>query len=71
MTVRFPAPWRIVDIPSGLAVEDATGLQLRVFYSRAGPSTAGHMGFLTMDEARQLAVDFATLPKLLNGRQAE
>jgi hypothetical protein len=29
------------------------------------------MGFLTMDEARQLAVDFATLSKLLNGRQTE
>jgi len=35
MTSRFPAPWRIVDIPSGFAVEDATGVQLGVFYGRA------------------------------------
>jgi len=30
MTGRFPAPWRIVEIPSGFAVEDTTGLQLGV-----------------------------------------
>jgi hypothetical protein len=32
-----------------------------VFYGRADPNTAGHTGFLTMDEARQMAVDFARL----------
>ena len=31
MISRFPAPWRIVDIPSGFAVEDANGQQLGVF----------------------------------------
>ena len=67
MTGRFPAPWRIVEIPSGFAVEDATGVQLGVFYGRADPNTAGHTGFLTMDDARQMAIDFAKLPKLLNG----
>jgi hypothetical protein len=36
-----------------------------VFYGRADPNTAGHAGFLTMDEARQMAIDFAKLPKLL------
>jgi hypothetical protein len=71
MTGRFPAPWRIVEIPSGFAVEDATGVQLGVFYGRADPNTAGHTGFLTMDDARQMAVDFAKLPKLLNGRRKE
>jgi hypothetical protein len=30
MTSRFPAPWRTVEIPSGFAVEDATGQQLGV-----------------------------------------
>ncbi len=71
MTGRFPTPWRIVEIPSGFAVEDATGQQLGVFYGRADPNIAGHMGFLTMDEARQMAIDFARLPELLNGRTDE
>jgi hypothetical protein len=39
--------------------------QLGVFYGRADPNPAGHTGFLTIDEARQLAVDFARLPELL------
>src|SRR5467141_120377 len=65
MTTRFPAPWRIVEIPNGFAVDDATGQQLGVFYGRADPNPAGHTGFLTIDEARQLAVDFARLPELL------
>ena len=65
MASRFPAPWRIVEILSGFAVEDACGQQLGVFYGRADPNIAGHTGFLTMDEARQMAVDFARLPELL------
>ena len=71
MTGRFPGPWRIVEIQSGFAVEDATGQQLGVFYGRADPNTAGHTGFLTMDEARRMALDFAKLPKLLNGHAAK
>jgi hypothetical protein len=65
MTNRFPAPWRIVEMPTGFAVEDATGQQLGVFYGRSDPNTAGHTGFLTIDEARQVALDFARLPELL------
>ena len=65
MTTRFPAPWRIVEIPNGFAVDDASGQQLGVFYGRADPNEAGHTGFLTIEEARQMAVDFARLPELL------
>jgi hypothetical protein len=65
MTSRFPAPWRIVEIPNGFAVDDATGRQLAVFYGRVDSNIAGHTGFLTIDEARQLAVNFAKLPDLL------
>jgi hypothetical protein len=65
MTGRFPVPWRIAELPNGFAVEDATGQQLGVFYGRADPNITGHTGFLTMDEARQMAVDFARLPELL------
>jgi hypothetical protein len=65
MTSRFPAPWRIVEIPNGFAVDDASGQQLGVFYGRTDPNAAGHTGFLTIEEARQMAVDFARLPELL------
>ena len=64
MTSRFPAPWRIVELPNGFAVEDANGQQLGVFYGRV-PNTAGHTGILTMDEARQMAMNFARLPERL------
>jgi hypothetical protein len=67
MTSRFPEPWRIVELPNGFAVEDATGKQIGVFYGWA-PDTAGHTGIMTIDEARQMAIDFARLPELLNGR---
>src|SRR5262245_21946423 len=70
MTSRFPAPWRIVEIPNGFAVDDATGQQLGVFYGRGDPNAAGHTGFLTIDEARQMAVDFARLPELLKRTSA-
>jgi hypothetical protein len=65
MNRQFPAPWRIVEIPNGFAVDDATGQQLGVFYGRADPNAAGHTGFLTIEEARQMAVGFARLPELL------
>src|SRR5262250_780365 len=70
MTNRFPTPWRIVEIPNGFAVDDASGQQLGVFYGRADPNAAGHTGFLTIEEARQMAVDFARLPELLERTSA-
>ncbi len=68
MITDFPAPWRIVELPTGFAVEDATGKQIGVFYGRA-PDIAGHTGIMTMDEARQMALDFARLPELLQGEK--
>jgi hypothetical protein len=70
MKNRFPTPWRIIEMPTGFAVEDATGQQLGLFYGRSDPNTAGHTGFLTIDEARQLAVTFARLPELLDRASA-
>jgi hypothetical protein len=64
MITNFPAPWRIVELLNGFAVEDATGRQIRVLYGRA-PDSAGHTGIMTIDEARQMAIDFAKLPELL------
>ena len=64
MNARFPAPWRIVEMPNGFAVEDAAGKQIGVFYGRA-PDIAGHTGIMTMDKAREMAIEFAKLPELL------
>jgi hypothetical protein len=69
---RFPPPWRVVEMSGGYAVEDADGQQLGMFYgSRATPDVARQAQALTMDEARRMAVDFAKLPKLLNGGRPE
>src|SRR4029077_16207307 len=46
-------------------VDDANGRQLAVFYGRADPNIAGHTGYLTINEARQLAGNFGKLPELL------
>jgi hypothetical protein len=62
---RFPAPWRIVELPNGFVVNDAAGQQLGVFYGRADPNTAGHTGYVTLCEAREFAANFARLPELL------
>jgi hypothetical protein len=50
--------------PERVAVEYATGKQIGVFYGRV-PCSARHTGIMTIDEARQMAVDFAKLPELL------
>jgi hypothetical protein len=65
MTGHFPGPWRIIEIPHGFAVDDATGQQLAVFYGLAEPKTAKQIDFLTFDEARQMAGDFAKLPEMI------
>ena len=61
---RFP-PWQVLELQDGYAVEDARGHRLGVFYGRADPSMAMRAGLLTLDEARQMAFDFARLPELL------
>jgi len=55
----------VLELPGGYAVEDAEGYRLCIFFGRADPSTAKHADALTLDEARQMAFDFARLPELL------
>jgi len=61
---RFP-PWQVLELEDGYAVEDAQGHRLGVFYGRANRSTAKHANVLTLEEARQMAFEFARLPELL------
>ena len=61
---RFP-PWQVLELQGGYAVEDAEGYRLCIFFGRADPSTVKQAGVLTLDEARQMAFDFARLPELL------
>jgi hypothetical protein len=66
MTSRFPGPWQIAELPNGFAIHDANGRHLGFFYGRTDPNMAGHGDFLMIDDARQIALDFAMLPELLN-----
>ncbi len=61
---RFP-PWQVIELQGGYAVEDAEGRRLGIFYGEADASAAKQAGGLTLDEARQMAFDFARLPELL------
>ena len=61
MTSRFPGPWQIVEFTNGFGVFDATGRQLGFLYGRTDPDIAGHAEFLMIDDARQIALDFARL----------
>src|SRR5258707_4226577 len=56
----------MVECRSGFAGTDAAGRRPGLFYGRAASNMAGHAGFLMIDDARQIAVDFARLPELLN-----
>jgi len=66
MTSRFPPPWSIAELSNGFAVHDANGRHLGFFYGRTDPNMAGHGDFLMIDDARQIALDFAQLAELLN-----
>lgn len=62
---RFPPHWTIERLPGGFKVVDANGQSLAYFYARDNDHDANIAKVLTMDEARQMASNFAKLPNLL------
>jgi hypothetical protein len=64
MTTRFPSAVADRRVADWIRCRGRHREANRLFYGRA-PDSAGHTGIMTMDEARQMAVDFAKLPELL------
>jgi hypothetical protein len=62
---RFPPPWKFEQIPGGFKVLDASGQSLAYVYGRETKADADIAHVLTMDEARRIASNIATLPTLL------
>jgi hypothetical protein len=62
---RFPPPWSVEKIASGLVVRDANGQSLAYVHSRENANDAHMAKVLTEDEARRIASNIAKLPALL------
>ena len=64
-TRRFPPPWTVEQIPGGYKVKDANGQSLAYVYGRESRADADTAHVITMDEARRIASNIATLPSFL------
>jgi len=65
MPRRFPPPWSIEERQESFIVKDASGQRLAYLYFEDEPQRQMSMKRLSHDEARQIAVNFAKLPDLL------
>jgi hypothetical protein len=63
---RFPGPWRADKIAGGYVVRDSNDQALAYIYSRERDADARQFNELTSDEARRVAMVFASLPELLD-----
>jgi len=71
-TRRFPAPWRVEDLPGGFKVVDANGIALAYCYARDDLTLkTGGGEWLTTDEARRIAAGIARLPELLSAKRGQ
>jgi hypothetical protein len=62
---RFPPPWTVIGNAESFWVQDAGGQTVGWFYFRHNEETARQAKVLTRDEARRMAVNFASLPELV------
>src|ERR1700678_947565 len=66
---RFPPPWTIEEYNDAcFIVRDKSGQGLGYFYFEEESGRREAANLLTKDEARRLAVNFAKLPELLQGK---
>jgi len=64
---RSPTPWRSEKVPGGYAVRDASGRVVAHVYAQAEPCE-GVAGYLTMDEAKEMALNIAKAGAVLSER---
>src|SRR5438445_8664606 len=65
MTRRLPAPWHADKFSGGYVVRDANGFAVAYVYGRSTEAEAMEAKQMTMDEARRVASNIATLPDTL------
>jgi hypothetical protein len=57
--LRFPPPWRVVEMAGCFVVQDATGQNVAWFYFRDDPTVAPSTAVRLKEQAKRSAVNFA------------
>jgi hypothetical protein len=62
--MRFPLPWSIEDLGAAFVVKDSARHKLAYVYYEEEPGRRSAGKLLSKDEARRIAANVATRPKL-------